>query len=46
MSCGLSARLYALDNDKAGLAPSASIAPGLVMVTSEKAAVVGPGAGS
>jgi hypothetical protein len=41
MSCGLSARLYALEKDNTGFDTSASAASGLVMVTSEKAAVAG-----
>jgi hypothetical protein len=43
MSCGLSARLYDLDDDKVELAPSALL--GFVMVTSEKAPITGPGGG-
>jgi hypothetical protein len=43
MSCGLSARLYDLDDDKVELVPSALL--GFVMVTSEKAPITGPGGG-
>lgn len=41
MSCGLNDKLYARDDDSLAAGPVASVALGFVMVTSEKAAVVG-----